>query len=259
MQKLNFNVFKKEVSLVERIQFFISFFLRLTLLLACFLAIYTQNWLTFAIALGTLILTFVTAFFESRYKIELPSEFELIITIFIYASIYLGEVHEYYTVFWWWDLVLHTGSGIVLGFIGFIILFVMYRGRKVFASPFVIAVFSFCFAVAMGTIWEIFEFSIDQITGMPYMQDNSLFDTMTDLIVDSLGALLASIVGYIYLSRNRFFIFDRIMNRFIKRNPRIFNRGRVRYELLRELRELKNLKISKRLKKSLRKIYKRSN
>ena len=133
MQKLNFNVFKKEVSLVERIQFFISFFLRLTLLLACFLAIYTQNWLTFAIALGTLILTFVTAFFESRYKIELPSEFELIITIFIYASIYLGEVHEYYTVFWWWDLVLHTGSGIVLGFIGFIILFVMYRGRKVFA------------------------------------------------------------------------------------------------------------------------------
>ena len=49
------------------------------------------------------------------------------------------------------------------------------------------ALFSFCFAITMGTIWEIYEFGLDQVFGL-YMQRSGIVDTMTDLMVDTVGA-----------------------------------------------------------------------
>ena len=51
----------------------------------------------------------------------------------------------------------------------------------------------------MGALWEILEFAIDQTFGTT-MQKSGLVDTMWDLIVDGLGALTISILGYGYLS-----------------------------------------------------------
>jgi len=62
--------------------------------------------------------------FERGYKIYLPVEFEIIIIVFLYATLFLGEVHGYYDKFWWWDLVLHTSSALAFGFM---ILYVLYK------------------------------------------------------------------------------------------------------------------------------------
>jgi hypothetical protein len=67
------------------------------------------------------------------------------------------------------------------------------------------------YAVTMGVLWEMFEFSMDivlgtdmqkwslpttvRILGKPY-QGSGLRDTMSDLIVDSLGALITSVICY---------------------------------------------------------------
>lgn len=50
--------------------------------------------------------------------------------------------------------------------------------------------------MAIGGIWEIFEFAMDQVFGMN-MQKSGLIDPMWDLIVDALGPLFSVTTGYL--------------------------------------------------------------
>jgi uncharacterized membrane protein YjdF len=96
--------------------------------------------------------------------------------------------------------------------------------------PGFVAFFAFLFAVAIGALWEIFEFAMDALFGMnmqkPMLGDPSgLTDTMWDLIVDTLGALVISILGYRYvrIGKNESFL-ERWIQDFVKGNPSMFNR-----------------------------------
>ncbi len=213
--------FDRKIEKITKIHYIIQVFIRISLILALISAIYNQRWtVLFAVSLA-LILTYLPNLFEKRYKIYLPVEFEIIIIIFIYATLFLGEVHGYYDKFWWWDALLHTSSAIVFGFIGFLILYILDKSGRINTKPIWIAVFSFCFAVAIGAVWEIFEFSMDQIFGFN-MQKSGLVDTMEDLIVDSIGALIASIFGYFYIKKREIFLFGKILKRFEKENSGYF-------------------------------------
>jgi hypothetical protein len=181
----------------ENIHIYFAWFLRLTLVIAMVFEILNERWtLLFATTL-ILLSTFIPTIIEKRYQIMIPDELEVLIIIFIYASLFLGELRDYYVLYWWWDILLHTSSGIGLGFVGFIIMYSLYRKKVIASKPIWIAIFSFCFALALGTLWEIFEFSMDQIFKTS-MQKSGIIDTMWDLIVDALGALFIAIIGYFY-------------------------------------------------------------
>jgi hypothetical protein len=206
---------------LEKVHHFVTLLIRITILGAITTSIFTLDWIILFVSIVAFILTFLPKIIERTYRVDLPIEFEILIVIFIYAAIFLGEVKSYYHKFWWWDAVLHTGSGVALGFIGFAIMLVLYRGKKIHASPFTLALFSFSFAMAMGGVWEIFEFTIDSLAGTN-MQKNGLVDTMWDLIVDGLGALFASILGYLYIKTGQIPVFNKVINKFIKENPNLF-------------------------------------
>ncbi|MEK6891292.1 MAG: hypothetical protein AABX03_04100 [Nanoarchaeota archaeon] len=195
--------------------------IRITLIIAIVSSILSQNWWILLTTILAFIMTFLPYIFEISYKINLPLEFEILTVVFIYASMFLGTVNNYYEIFWWWDLLLHAGSAIALGLFGFTILYVLHRANRLNAKPFLIAIFAFSFALAVGGLWEIFEFIIDQTLGWN-MQGSGLRDTMGDLIVDSIGAFIASLLGYLYLKKRDFFILGRVMKRFIKQNPKLF-------------------------------------
>jgi len=83
-------------------------------------------------------------------------------------------------------------------------------------KPGFVALFSFSFALAMGAVWEIFEFSMDASIGFNMQRtDTGVFDTMSDLIVDTLGALFVCIAGYFYLKKDPK-IFKRLEDRLLK-------------------------------------------
>jgi len=168
-----------------------------------------------------LFLMFLPAIVEHNYKITLPTEFEFLIVFFIFGSLFLGETFNYYHKFWWWDIFLHGMSSIILGYIGFLILYVLYSEKLIKAKPLMLVLFSFSFAVALGAIWEIFEYFMDQSFGLN-MQKNGLHDTMEDLIMDALGALFSSIFGFIYLKFHKGWIIKDWILTFIKENPRLF-------------------------------------
>ncbi len=206
----------------EKIQVTITMLLRLTLIGAVVFGIlFSALSISFFSAL-IFCITFLPHIFARRIKVHLPVEFEFFIIVFMYLALFLGDLGSYYEKFWWWDLFLHAGSGMAIGFIGFLVLFIMYRKDRIRGNPFVIAVFSFCFALAIGALWEIFEYSMDQIFGLN-MQRSGLVDTMEDLIVNSIGALITSTIGYLYLRGKNITLVQRLVNKFMEKNQNLMN------------------------------------
>lgn len=192
-----------------------SFLMRFILLLEVVFSIVNRNWLTLFLSSLGFILTFVPGIIEKNYKITLPFEFEFILVFFIFSSLYLGEVRRYYDHFWWWDVMLHGLSGIILGIIGFIIVYIINKEKDIGVNltPEFIAIFSLVFAVAIGAFWEITEFLIDEFFGANMQKGNA--DTMQDLILDSLGAIFISFVGYFYMKKVKFPLTERFVKKFV--------------------------------------------
>lgn len=220
-------IFHPNHNRVDKFNIIISNLIRVLVTIAAFGAILTQRWFVFFICLLALVFTYLPDLIRNNYEFYIPPEFEIVMVVFIYASLILGEVHGYYETFWWWDVLLHTGSGLALGIIGFLLLLILYDENKIEASPITLVFFSFCFAVAIGALWEIFEFVVDQFLNTN-MQKSGLVDTMWDLIVDTLGALIASILGWLYLKGGQPCFINRLVYKFVKKNPKLFGKRKFR-------------------------------
>lgn len=202
-----------------RLEYSLLVLIRVSLLVAATWAVVIGKSGTAGMSLLSLGLTFLPRLVEHRYKIQLPIEFHLIIVLFIYASIFLGSANGAYVTFGWWDIVLHIGSGLILGFLGFMLLYVLHAQKKLEMSYFLIAFFTFCVGMALGVMWEFYEFGVDQLLGKEMQHGN--FDTMTDLLTDAVGALLIAIGGYYHLKRNSVGLVSRAINSFMHDNPRL--------------------------------------
>lgn len=186
-------------------------------------------WVSAAWLLAIMVITGAPAIFGHRLPVRIPAEYELLAILFVFGALFLGEFRSYYERFWWWDIALHASSGLLLGILGFLLVYVMNESKRIdlhMRAGFV-ALFAFVFAVAVGTFWEIFEFAVDQVFGTtmqkPMLGDPSgLTDTMWDLIVDALGALVISAFGWWHMKRNKRSFVDVWIDRFIERNPRLF-------------------------------------
>ncbi|MCK4957179.1 MAG: hypothetical protein KAS49_06045 [Candidatus Cloacimonetes bacterium] len=194
--------------------------LRIILVVAIILSLVRYSWITVLISSLTLMLTYLPFWIENKYHINIPLDFEFAIILFVFSSLFLGEITKFYNLFWWWDIMLHAISAIAFGCIGFIIMFTLSKTNKISAKPIWIAIFAFCFALSIGAIWEILEFSIDQVLGMN-MQKSGLIDTMWDLIVDAIGALISAVAGYAFMKGNQKSYLSRLIGLFIKDNPNL--------------------------------------
>ena len=157
---------------------------------------------------------FIPSILTHRFKLEIPSFMSLAFILFMYCALFLGEIRLFYYDVPHWDTFLHTLSGVMIGTLGFSFVNILNFEKNTYLrlSPFFVAFFAFCFAVALGTIWEIFEFSADGLLatnmqkfrledGTELVGRAALRDTMKDLIVDILGALAATAVGYLSLKK----------------------------------------------------------
>lgn len=212
----------------------ISFVLQGILLVGAGTALWGGQWATALITLGIIAVTLAPLVLHRRVRVFVPPEFELLAVAFVFASLFLGEVRGYYVRFWWWDVLLHTFSGFLLGIVGFLLVHVLNEKEEIglHMNPGFVAFFAFLFAVGVGALWEVFEFAMDQLFGMNMQKamlgdPAGLTDTMWDLIVDTLGALVISVLGYGYLKTagNDSFL-ERWIGGFVEANPQLFGGGR---------------------------------
>lgn len=82
---------------------------------------------------------------------------------FYFSAEILGEIRSFYMRFLYWDTVLHTLNGFLCAAIGFSLVDIMNRQRKMKfdLSPLFMAITAFCFSMTIGVLWEFFEFGMD--------------------------------------------------------------------------------------------------
>jgi hypothetical protein len=148
--------------------------------------------------------------------------------LFVFASIFLGEAFDFYHRFWWWDLALHGSAALGFGLIGFLLTLMLFEGDTFAAPPWALALISFCIANTVGSVWEIFEFLMDQSFGLS-MQKSGLPDTMGDLIINAAGASVAAITGYFYLRGRKRGLLNRFIRQFMLINKRFYRRWHYRH------------------------------
>lgn len=190
-------------------------------------ALFERQWPLAGVALATFLLTLIPRYVTSRIGLALPTPMIVAITLFIFATIFLGEAFDYYNRFWWWDIALHGGSAIGFGLLGFLFVFTLFEGDRYAAPHWALALIAFCVAVTIGALWEIFEFGMDQLFGMN-MQKSGLMDTMGDLIVDVIGASLGALAGWAYLVGRGPGFTRNLFEQFVAKNRRLYRKFRDR-------------------------------
>jgi hypothetical protein len=173
-------------------------------------------------------LTMLPALLARRHRVFIPPDFQLVSALFVFLSLFLGSAVDFYYRYWWWDMVLHAGSGFLFGVVGFLAVFLLNQTERIPREmrPAFVCLFAVTFSVSAGVVWEIFEYVMDLIAPSLNMQsgETGVHDTMKDLIVDVLGALVVAAMGWGYMKSGRYsFIADAVRG-FIRRNPRLFVR-----------------------------------
>jgi len=183
---------------------------------ATIFAVATQHWSNVFVIVTAFFLTLLPAVFSQRFHIRLPLSFLATISVFVFGTLFLGEVFDFYNRYWWWDVLLHGASAIAFGIIGFLFVFYLFQGDKYAAPPWALALISFCFAVSIGAVWEVFEFAMDQLFGLS-MQKSGLSDTMSDIVVDMAGASIGAISGFLWI-KGRTSRFTGMIDEFVNLN-----------------------------------------
>ncbi len=112
----------------------------------------------------------------------------------------LQQVAVHFYLYWtlsWFDILMHFLGGFWFGYSALWILF--FSGYMLVPSrndvKFFILV-AFASAIGVGLLWEVFEY----VTGITFVNDvfhDYVFDTIKDLIMDSLGGIVSAIFLYI--------------------------------------------------------------
>lgn len=155
-----------------------------------------------ALALAVLLVPPVLARTSSA---NVPVEIEIALVVLLATDMVMGKWLGLYDRIAYWDKVLHLGNSVLLGFLGFLILFVLRAtGRLRVSAPVAIVVTAWL-TLGLGAAWEIGEFAMDRLFGA-YTQGSPtmlpLSDTMWDLIFDALGGLAGGAIGVAYLRRS---------------------------------------------------------
>ena len=163
--------------------------------------------------LGLIVMT-LPSIISRKWKLEIPHFIYLLYYLFLYCSVFLGEVFDFYYVVPHWDTMLHFFSSGMLGALGFILVDLLNREQKVRVqlSPLFVAIFAFCFALAAGAVWEIYEYTCDTLLklnmqkyatehGVELIGRAALRDTMKDIIFDAIAALGVAILGYLSIAK----------------------------------------------------------
>jgi hypothetical protein len=200
----------------DRLEWIVALVLQFGIAIVTISAIWQNKWLLGLSGTVMLLLTFTPAIIERQLRVSLPVEFTLVTCLFLFASYAMGEFGDFYERIWWWDLALHAVSALITGLIGFLSLYVFYMTYRIRVAPIYVAILTFGLAVAVGTLWEIFEFLMDWFLGLN-MQRSGLIDTMTDLMLNSAGAVIAAAIGYYYVKNGDALLGQRLIQVLVER------------------------------------------
>lgn len=211
---------------------YLSLALKLILFLSILNSIYFQLWHILSANIFLLILVFIPDILKSSSKVIFPKEFELTLLIFVILTIIFGRTK---------GIIAPIAFGFGISFIGFIISTILSSTNKIKQNTLLITIFSFSLAVAFGTAIELIKYYLKMALG--HTIDTSIYTfSMMTLTYVLAGALLSSIIGYIYMKTGLTPI-KIIVNTLKAKNPDIFEKETTEEELKKLIAKGENEKL----------------
>jgi hypothetical protein len=156
-----------------------------------------------------------------RYRFYLPFALDFGIVCFVFATLFLGHLANFYDSIPLWDKLVHFQSGLILGVAGFVLVYTLNEQESIHLdlTPGFVAFFAVTFSLAIGVVWELVEFTADSFFGIDWQNGNT--DTMWDLIADGAGASMVSIIGYFWMLRQARLPFTPRLFRFFRKLKKV--------------------------------------
>ncbi|WP_435359043.1 hypothetical protein [Haloarchaeobius sp. DFWS5] len=153
-------------------------------------------------ALGALGVTLLPAVLRKDRRFTMHVYLVLWVTgaVVLHAAGTLGPYVEYR----WFDNLTHASSASVVAAVGYAAARSMdVHSEHLRLTPGFTFVYLLLFVMAAGVCWELFEYGVTlgaTELGQPTpLVQNSLDDTVSDLVFDTLGALVVALFGTVYL------------------------------------------------------------
>ena len=149
------------------------------------------------VTLSLYLTVWVPAVVRAIFKVKIPAHMEFAYFIFLFFAQFLGSIVNLYASIYWFDSFTHFVSGILTAVFAIAVLvwFRKYESKSIAFNIF----FMIAFSLMVASLWEFFEFTADTISGGDTQKvlETGVADTMKDMIVAFLGAILVSIYyGY---------------------------------------------------------------
>lgn len=192
--------------------FYYTNLIRVIVVIMTAVQLFKRNYKKIFLATITLALTFIP-WLLSLIDIQLDTLTVFLFQTVLFLAVFLGTGYRYYDSHPWLDRIVHFLSGIL--FFGFGITLADKEPDVGLAGT---LVFGFALSLALHQIWEVCEFLVDSIfhTDHQHWQKNSpvvnhqpekaiqppgLVDTMSDTIANIIGAMIACLGWWIYLTQ----------------------------------------------------------
>lgn len=157
--------------------------------------------------------------------------FQTFLIVGIFAASFGGKFMNFYYDIRWWDSALHFIGGACAVFYGYELVCALMKKEKKSASLAMVLLASVGFSFMASTLWELFEFSFDQVAGMMsgYPGDSQhwsyelalgtpkietlfdpivperwpIMDIMGDIVLNTVGAAVSYVILKIYPYRHK--------------------------------------------------------
>lgn len=154
---------------------------------------------------------------KDRVGLIIPLTLETSLTVFAFCGFVLGDVFDFYKKIPIWDSILHTFSGVILAYAGFVLIdyFTKRESIDIYMGHMFICVSVVLFSLSVGALWEIGEYIADDLfktnnqqymkstrgtlygqKDVPLQGHEALADTMKDLMLDLAGATAVVTIEY---------------------------------------------------------------
>lgn len=153
-------------------------------LLTIGIVLYRGQYSRLPMAIGTLFLLLLPGLCEKMFHFKITLTIYLL-TLFYALGPMLGQCHNLYYALSWWDKLLHTLGGVIFALVG-LLLYQKLGGRgssKILMG----AIFALCFSMAISVLWEFCEFGTDLFFGTDMQQDRFITHIHSYLLGDQLG------------------------------------------------------------------------
>ena len=156
-----------------------------------------------------LLLARLPSILERDYQLAMDPRITLWITsaAFFHAigTVIPGTGLKLYSDVGWWDHMTHALSASVVAAAGYAtVRAIDEHSEKVHLPSKFVAVIILLFVLAFGVLWELLEFALgiaaEQLGSASVLTQYGVYDTLWDLVYNSIGAVLVALWGGLYLS-----------------------------------------------------------